>query len=101
MAHAQFSPEPTNAAAALALRAGPESAVTPPEPSDEHITLCEAIDRVLNKGVVLRGELTISVAQIDLIYLGLQVLLCSVATGKQRQLSADRANERATEGDSV
>lgn len=44
----------------------------------EHISLCEALDRVLNKGAVVCGEITISVANVDLIYLGLQLVLASV-----------------------
>lgn len=47
----------------------------------EHISLCETLDRVLNKGVVVAGEVRISVANIDLIYLGLQLVLTSVETG--------------------
>lgn len=47
---------------------------------EEHISLCEALDRTLNKGVVLWGELTLSVAGIDLIYLELRVLLAAVET---------------------
>ena len=52
----------------------------------EHLSLCEALDRVLNKGAVIAGEVTISVANVDLIYLGLQVVLASVETirGKDR-----------------
>ena len=46
----------------------------------EHVSLCEALDRVLNKGAVIAGEVTISVANVDLIYLGLQVVLASVET---------------------
>lgn len=46
------------------------------------ISLCETLDRVLNKGVVLAGEILISVADIDLIYLGLQVMLTSVETAR-------------------
>ncbi|MBI5251810.1 MAG: gas vesicle protein [Desulfomonile tiedjei] len=46
----------------------------------EHVSLCEALDRVLNKGAVVAGEVTISVANVDLIYLGLQVVLASVDT---------------------
>ena len=46
----------------------------------EHISLCEALDRILNKGAVVVGEVTISVANIDLIYLGLQLILTSVET---------------------
>lgn len=42
------------------------------------VTLCEALDRILNKGVVIAGEVTISVANVDLIYLGLNLLLGSI-----------------------
>ena len=45
---------------------------------EEHVSLCETLDRVLNKGVVVAGEVVISVADVDLIYLGLQLLLTSV-----------------------
>jgi hypothetical protein len=47
---------------------------------NEQISLCEAIDRILNKGAVIVGEATISVADVDLIYLALQVVLSSVET---------------------
>jgi hypothetical protein len=43
----------------------------------EHLSLCEALDRILNKGAVNTGDLTISVADIDLIYVGLRVLISS------------------------
>jgi len=55
----------------------------PAATEDEHISLCETLDRVLNKGVVVMGEVVISVADIDLIYLGLNVLLTSVETARQ------------------
>jgi|GEM_PF-769517 len=48
----------------------------------ERLSLCEALDRVLNKGAVVTGEVIISVADIDLIYLGLKVLLTSVETAR-------------------
>ncbi len=44
------------------------------------VPLVELVDRLLNRGVVLTGELTISVAGVDLIYLGLSVVLSSVDT---------------------
>jgi hypothetical protein len=47
------------------------------------VALCEALDRVLNKGVVLAGEVTISVAGVDLVYLGLQLTLMSVETARK------------------
>jgi len=56
------------------------------------VTLLELVDRVLNKGVVLTGDITLSVADVDLVYVGLRVLLASVATlEEQRQLAAGEA----------
>lgn len=49
----------------------------------QQISLCEVLDRVLNKGIVLTGEATISVADIDLVYLGLQMILTSIETRRQ------------------
>lgn len=49
----------------------------------EHISLCEALDRILSKGAVVVGELTISVANIDLIYLGLQLIITSIETAQE------------------
>ncbi len=49
----------------------------------QQISLCELLDRVLNKGVVVAGEATISVADVDLLYLGLQVILTSIETGRR------------------
>jgi hypothetical protein len=54
----------------------------------ERLSLCETLDRVLNKGVVLAGEVLVSVADVDLIYLGLQVLLTSVETARQYRQAA-------------
>jgi hypothetical protein len=50
------------------------------EPARADVPLVELVDRLLNRGVVLTGELTISVAGVDLIYLGLSVVLTSVET---------------------
>ncbi|MFH1691790.1 MAG: gas vesicle protein [Candidatus Omnitrophota bacterium] len=44
------------------------------------VTLLEILDRVLDKGVVISGDLVISLAEIDLIYVGLKVLISSVET---------------------
>ncbi|PIU52510.1 MAG: hypothetical protein COS90_10980 [Deltaproteobacteria bacterium CG07_land_8_20_14_0_80_60_11] len=48
----------------------------------ERCSLCEALDRILHKGAVIHGEVMISVAGIDLVYLGLQVVLASVDTAR-------------------
>jgi hypothetical protein len=44
------------------------------------VTFLEILDRVLNKGLIISGDMVISVADVDLIYLGLKVLLSSVET---------------------
>ena len=49
----------------------------------EQVSLCEALDRILNKGVVVTGDLMISVADIDLIYLGLRCILTSIETARE------------------
>ena len=47
---------------------------------EEDITLVEILDRVLDKGVVISGDVILSVADIDLVYLGIKVVLSSVET---------------------
>ena len=47
------------------------------------LSLLETLDHVLNRGLVIAGEITISVADIDLIYLGLNVILSSVETAHE------------------
>lgn len=42
------------------------------------VTLLDLLDRLLDRGVVLAGDLTISVADVDLISLRLGVLLAAV-----------------------
>ena len=54
---------------------------------------CEVLDRVLNKGVVVAGEVTISVADVDLLYLGLNLVLTSVETARE-SLGNGRAASR-------
>jgi len=50
---------------------------------DDESTVVELLDRLLHKGVVLGGDVAISVADIDLIYLRLQLMLCSLETARQ------------------
>ena len=40
-------------------------------------SLLDIVDNVLSKGVVLTGDITIGLAQVDLIYAQLSVLLCA------------------------
>ena len=62
-----------------------------------NVTLVETLDRVLNKGVIISGDVTISVADVDLIFVGLKVLLASVETAEKmhcgyRRYEYDRGN---------
>ncbi len=45
---------------------------------EEPTNLADALDRMLHRGVVLQGEIMISVAEIDLLYLDLRLFLSSV-----------------------
>ena len=42
------------------------------------VTLFEVLDRILDKGIVIKGDLIISVADVNLIYVGLQAVITSV-----------------------
>lgn len=50
---------------------------------EKEVTLLDLLDRILNKGVILWGDVTLSVADVDLVYLGLKVLLTSVETAER------------------
>ena len=52
---------------------------------DEELTLLDLADRLLNRGVVLAGEATISVAGVDLIFLGLNVVLTAAERLAQKE----------------
>ena len=52
-----------------------------------NVSLCDTLDRVLNKGAVVCGEVIISVAGVDLLYLGIQLTLTSVETARAAVLA--------------
>jgi Gas vesicle protein len=63
-------------------RNAPVSGETPATTADdilEHAdaSLLDVIDNVLNKGVVITGEIVLGVARVDLVYLRLSALLCA------------------------
>ena len=59
-----------------------------PSPEEE-VALVELVDRLLDKGVVLCGDVTLSVADVDLVYVGLRVLLSSVEKAEAWRLGTD------------
>jgi hypothetical protein len=48
-------------------------------------SVADLVDHLLNRGVVVIGSVTISVAGIDLMYLGLQMVFASVEALSQRR----------------
>ncbi len=61
---------------------------------NQRVTLLELLDRLLDRGVMVKGEILLSVADIDLVYLNLGLLLSSVKTVEK---AARRDDRRATE----
>ena len=47
------------------------------------LALADLLDRALHKGVVVRGEATVSLAGVDLVYVGLKLLVASVDTARR------------------
>lgn len=48
-----------------------------------NVTLVDALDKVLEKGAVINGEIVIRVADVDLIFLGLRLLLTSISKAEE------------------
>ena len=59
------------------------------------VTLLDLVDRAVDHGVILAGDITIAVADIDLISLELRVLLASVE--RVEELGAERERAVARE----
>lgn len=47
------------------------------------MSLAELVNRVLDRGAIITGEVTISVAGVDLIFLGLQLVISAAETAKR------------------
>jgi hypothetical protein len=52
--------------------------MTDPVGPNRDVALLELLDRVIDHGVVLSGDITIAVADVDLIYLGLRLILTTI-----------------------
>ncbi len=51
------------------------------------VALVDLVDRLLGGGVVLGGDIALSIADIDLVYVSLRALITSVATAEEMGLS--------------
>jgi hypothetical protein len=53
----------------------------------EQIALVDLLDRILTNGVVVSGEVTLSIADVDLVYVSLRALVSSVRRGEPGPVS--------------
>jgi hypothetical protein len=51
------------------------------------VALVDLVDRLLAGGVVIGGDITLSIADVDLVYVGLRALITSVATAEEHGMS--------------
>lgn len=64
---------------------------------DLEFSVLELADRLLSRGVVLVGEATISVAGVDLIYLGLNVVLTGVENLQSSRVAGHESGVEASD----
>lgn len=48
--------------------------------NSKQVTLLDVVEKLLDKGVVISGDLILSCADVDLVYLNLKLVLTSVQT---------------------
>jgi hypothetical protein len=70
-----------------------QALIEPIQSEDEEVSLLEVLDHVLHAGVVIQGSVVISIAGVDLIYLGLNAVLTSVETA-MKYIRADLEREK-------
>ena len=54
--------------------------------ADQEVALVDLVDRLLAGGVVIAGDITLAVADVDLVYVGLRALVTSVATAEEKNI---------------
>jgi hypothetical protein len=52
--------------------------------AQQEVALVDLVDRQLGGGVVIVGDVTLAVADVDLVYVGLRALVTSVATAQEK-----------------
>ena len=66
------------------------------EIDDEQLILGDLLNHVLDKGVVITGSVTISIADVDLLMVDLRLLLTSIETSIRHGI--DRSVDRMIDG---
>jgi len=66
----------------------------------DNVALVDALDKVLEKGAVINGDILISVADVDLVFLGLRLFLTSISKAEEMSgQSFDRPDREPTAED--
>jgi hypothetical protein len=52
--------------------------------AEREVALVDLVDRLLGGGVVIAGDVTLAVADVDLVYVSLRALVSSVATAQEK-----------------
>ena len=76
------------------MSAQPGSIVFSDQDGDNQLSLLEIVDHVLNQGIILRGNMVISLAGVDLVYVGLDVILSSVETALRHMATPPSIDKR-------
>ncbi len=66
---------------------------------NDNVSLVDALDKILEKGAVISGDLVIRVADVDLVFLGLRLILTSISKAEEvsGKSFSDREKEAAPE----
>ena len=59
-----------------------------PSDADQHVALVDLLDRVLAGGVVIAGEITLGIADVDLVHISLRALVASVRAAIESETRA-------------
>jgi hypothetical protein len=63
------------------------------ELDDEQLVLGDLLNHVLDRGLVVGGTVTISIADVDLLVVDLRLVLSSVETAVRRSIGLRRSDE--------
>ena len=81
------------------VRPGESGPRDPMQSSTAPRALADLLNRVLDRGVVLGGDVTLSVAGVDLVFLRLSTLLTSVATAREKIAGVPAAPRPVSSGE--
>lgn len=71
----------------------PTEARTPVPARGQRIALVDLLDRLLAGGVVITGDVTISIADVDLVRISLRAIIASIRPEMERAVAAERSDE--------